>query len=321
MKILCVFGKYDYGNPSRGEGYEFRNFIPGFKALGHEVVHFDSWDRTTYKNFAELNQALLDSVEAHSPDIMFCVPLLYEIWLETLGVIQNQTCVKTVLWCTDDSWKYREVSRHIAYAYDRVVTTYPHILPQYQRDGISQVMLSQWAADVSTLHAPKSASQCRYPVVFVGAAHGDRKHKIRQLKRMGIEVQTFGYGWESGPVAGNCIPQIIRNAQVSLNFCNSKGTDQLKARIFEVPGAGGFLMTEAVEGIISYYQPGEEVEVADSIHKMAEKIHYYLQNPDDRDRITRKGFERTKKEHLYHHRFEEVLAGLSAESVKGGGGN
>jgi spore maturation protein CgeB len=318
MKILCVFGKNDYGNPSRGEGYEFRNFIPGFKALGHEVVHFDSWDRTTYKNFAELNQALLDCVEDHSPDIIFCVPLLYEIWLETLEVIKTHTQVKTILWCTDDSWKYREVSKHISHAYDRVVTTYPHILPQYQRDGISQVMLSQWAADVSTLHAPKSASQCRYPVVFVGAAHGDRKHKIRQLQKMGIEVQTFGYGWESGPVAGKSIPQIIRNAQVSLNFCNSKGIDQLKARIFEVPGAGGFLMTEAVDGIISCFHPGEEVEVAGSIHQMAEKIHYYLQNPEERDRIARKGFERTKKEHLYHHRFEKIMAGLSVESVKGG---
>jgi spore maturation protein CgeB len=316
MKILCVFGKYDYGNPSRGEGYEFRNFIRGFKALGHEVVHFDSWDRTAYKNFAELNQALLDCVEAHSPDMMFCVPLLYEIWLETLAVIQNHTCVKTVLWCTDDSWKYREVSRHIAHAYDRVVTTYPHILPFYQREGIPQVMLSQWAADISTLHAPIPASQCRYPVVFVGAAHGDRKHKVRQLGKMGIQVQTFGYGWESGPVPGNCIAQIIRNAQISLNFSNSKGADQLKARTFEVPGAGGFLMTEVVDGITSCFQPGHEVEVVGSIQKMAEKIHYYLQHPDERDRIAQKGFERTKKEHLYHHRFEKILAGLSVESDK-----
>jgi spore maturation protein CgeB len=312
MKILCVFGRYDYGDPLRGEGYEFRNFIPGFEMLGHEVIHFDSWDRRAYRSFSELNQALLDCVETHCPDVLFCVPLLYEIWLETLAVIKKRTSVKTILWCTDDSWKYREVSRHIGHEFDRVVTTYPHILPCYHRDGIFHVILSQWAADAATLHAPLPAAQCRYPVVFVGAAHGDRKNKIRQLEKMGIPVQVFGYGWKSGPVPGNQIPQIIRSAQVALNFSNSKGADQLKARTFEVPGAGGFLMTEAVDGISAFYAPGREIVVADSIQEMGEKILYYMKHPQERDRIAENGFERTQKEHLYFHRFEKILDGVSA---------
>ena len=37
MKILCVFGRYAYGDPKRGEGYEHANFIPALQALGHEV--------------------------------------------------------------------------------------------------------------------------------------------------------------------------------------------------------------------------------------------------------------------------------------------
>jgi spore maturation protein CgeB len=258
-----------------------------------------------------LNQALLDCVENHSPDILFCAPLLYEIWLETLAVIEKHTPVKTILWCTDDSWKYREVTRYIGKAYDLVVTTYPHILPYYRRDGILRVVLSQWAADNATLIHPKSADQCRYQVVFVGAAHGDRKDKVRQLEKKGIKVQTFGYGWPSGPVPGELIPQIINNARIALNFSNSRRGEQLKARTFEVPGAGGFLMTEAVDGINRYFQPGREIEVVYSIQEMAEKIQYYLQHPDARDLITKKGFERTGKEHLYLHRFEKILDCLS----------
>jgi spore maturation protein CgeB len=316
MKILCVFGKYDYGDPERGEGYEYRNFIPGFESLGHEVIHFDSWNRDRYANFSQLNQALLDCIQIQSPDILFCVPLLYEIWLETLAIIEKHTRVKTILWCTDDSWKYREVTRHIGKAYDLVVTTYPHILPCYRRDGISRVMLSQWAADNATLMPPKPACQCRYPVVFVGAAHGDRKDKIRQLEKKGVAVQTFGYGWKSGPVPGELIPRIINNARIALNFSNSRRGEQLKARTFEVPGAGGFLMTEAVDGVNKYFQPGREIEVVLSIQEMADKIQYYLQHPDARDFIAKKGFERTENEHLYLHRFEKILESLSFMSEK-----
>ena len=65
MNILCVFGRHNYGDPSRGEGYEYSNFLPALRTLGHDVHHFESWDRSAQADFAALNTALLDRVTHH----------------------------------------------------------------------------------------------------------------------------------------------------------------------------------------------------------------------------------------------------------------
>ena len=84
MKILCVFGKHQYGDPSRGLGTEYAAFVPSLKNLGHEMIHFESWDRRFYPDYRELNKHLLATIERESPHVMLAVQLNYEIWTETL---------------------------------------------------------------------------------------------------------------------------------------------------------------------------------------------------------------------------------------------
>ena len=89
MKILCVFGQHAYGDISRGEGYEYVNFLPAFRRLGHEVSFFDSLTRDHYADFSSLNRALLQRVEETSPDVVLCVLMHYEVWLETIRLIRG----------------------------------------------------------------------------------------------------------------------------------------------------------------------------------------------------------------------------------------
>ena len=45
MRILCVFGRHNYGDPARGEGVEYTHFLPALRTLGHEVEFFESFSR------------------------------------------------------------------------------------------------------------------------------------------------------------------------------------------------------------------------------------------------------------------------------------
>ena len=307
MKVLCVLGKYQYGDPSRGIGTEYAAFVPALRRLGHEVVHFESWDRRCYSTYAELNRALLETVEREQPQVMLAVQLNYEIWIETLQIIGETGDVATICWTTDDSWKYPEVSRFIGSFYHAITTTYKEVPPLYQRDGIPNVLLTQWAANSENLKEPLAAKECEYQVSFVGAAHGDRKERIAKLHDHGIGVSCFGYGWPSGPVAAEKIPQIMRKSIISLNFANSRGQNQIKARTFEVPGAGGFLLTEFAPGLEKFYSIDNEIDVFSRKEELVEKITYYLSHPDKRNAIARAGFKRTKHEHTYEIRMKEVL--------------
>lgn len=307
MKVLCVFGEHQYGDPARGIGTEYAAFMPALKRLGHEVIHFESWNRTRYQDFRELNRALLKTIEQQRPDVMLAVQMNYEIWLETLEIIKARRDVATVCWTTDDSWKYREVSRFIGRAYHAMTTTYEQVLPFYQRDRIPHVLLTQWAARLENLQEPLAADSCRYQVSFVGAAHGDRRERMSELERLGVDVSCFGHGWPSGSVDADEIPQIMRESVISLNFSNSKGENQVKARTFEVPGAGGFLLTENVAALEKFYIPGKEIVTFGSVQELAEKIKYYLAHPRERDAIARAGFARTSRDHTYDLRLKEVL--------------
>lgn len=316
MIILCALGKHQYGDRSRGLGTEYAAFIPALKNLGHDVRHFDIWDRALFNDFAELNLDLLKTVQDIQPDVLLTVPMHYEIWLETLGAIRSGSRTITVCWTTDDSWKYREFSRFIGNAYHFITTTYPEILKKYKRDGTQQVMLTQWAANSQFLQEPMKARQCTYPVTFVGAAHGDRKKRIKLLKKAGIDVRCFGYGWPEGSVSGNDVPRIFRDSVISLNFSNARGINQIKARTFEVPGAGGFLLTENAANLEKFYTPGKEIDVFSNYADLIDKINFYLTHQEKRDELARAGFIRTAEDHTYENRFRKIFETIkSAKST------
>ncbi|MHB1143147.1 MAG: CgeB family protein [Sulfuricaulis sp.] len=316
MKILCAFGKHNYGEPGRGEGYEYSNFIPALRRLGHEVVHFETWNRTGHSGFAGLNLDFLKTVERENPDLIFCVLMHYELWLETLEIVRRRCRAVLVNWSTDDSWKYPQFSRFVAPSFDVYATTYPEALQKSMNDGLSHFLLTQWAANAEKLQEPLPADRCRYPVSFVGSAYGNRPRWIAQLAKRGIEVACFGHGWPNGPVSAVEVPRIIRESAISLNFGDSgivmdgwipRRSRQIKARIFEVPGAGGFLLTENADHLGDFYTPGKEIAVFDGIDDLTGKIRHFLAHPGERDRMAGAGHARTRAEHTYDRRFKDLL--------------
>jgi spore maturation protein CgeB len=319
MKILCVLSRYAYGKPERGENYDYVHFVPAFERLGHEVGFFDSGDRSLHGDFADLNLALLDRVASFRPDLIFCVLMHYEIWFETLDLIRAQSPAVVVNWGTDDSWKFAQASRFFAEHLDLHVTTDRATAEIAPARSLDNVLLSQWAASTTTSAEPFSSQSCRYDVSFVGSMYGYRAEWIAALRASGIAVSCFGHGTENGVVSAAEIPEIFRASRISLNFSGSgqnpggvgrREQRQIKARTFEVPGAGGFLLTEAAPELERYFAIGSEIVAFASPTELVERARYYLANPDERDAIARAGHARTIAEHSYEQRISQILEKL-----------
>jgi spore maturation protein CgeB len=306
MKILCVFGQHQYGSQEKGPGIEYDAFLPSLRRLGHVVDHFESWNRACYLDLADLNARLLDTVDTLRPDLVLAVPFTDELWIPTIRSIRRRG-VYTVCWTTDDSWKYREQSRFLGRAFDCMVTTYPHIVARYHRDGTRCVHLSQWGARAESLCPPRPGRSCKYPISFIGASHGTRKTTIESLSRAGINVECFGVGWPRGSVSTADVASIMNDSVISLNFANSRGSNQIKARTFEIPGAGGFLLTDYTEGLGRYYRLNEEIATFRDMSELKSQIVYFLSNPDHRDSIALAGHRRTAAEHTYDLRLQRLL--------------
>lgn len=306
MKILCVFGKDQYGDVTRGESTEFFSFVPALESLGHELAFFDSWNRDLYSGFIDLNQKLIDKVSAFKPDVIFCVQFNYEIWMETWDYIANNFSAKTVNWCTDDSWKYVQHSKFIAKHFDLMVTTYEEFLPEYKKIG-AEAILCNWAVPIQWLKAPKKGSDCTYKVVFIGMAHGNRKPIMEKIKSLGVEITCFGHGWDNGPVDAEKIPDILNDAVISLNFSNSSGENQIKARTFEVPGCGGFLLTENAKNLELFFQDQKDLALFDGPEDCVVKINKYLNDLPLRDAIANSGYNLVATKYTYKIELGKIL--------------
>jgi spore maturation protein CgeB len=321
VKILFVVGRHAYGDPARGEGYEHANMLPALRALGHEVVLFESFDRTAYPDFAALNIAFVDAVAREAPHVVLLVLQTYELWTETLDLVRAATDVALVNWGTDDSWKYRPFARFVAPHLDCYATTSEEALAAARRDGHENFVLTQWAANDAALAEPLPAARCRHRVSFVGAAYGNRRRWVAGLARHGVAVECFGHGWANGPVSADEVRRIFRESVVSLNFGDSglqwRGlvpyrSRQIKARVFEVPGAGGMLLTESAPGLDRYYRIGAEIDTFHDAASLASRIRHYLDHPGERDRVARAGHARTRAEHTYGARLDAVLRAACA---------
>lgn len=325
MRILCVLSRYAYGKPERGENYDYVHFVPAFERMGHEVSFFDSGDRSLYSDFADLNIALLERVASWRPDVIFCVLMHYEVWLETLDLIRANSPALVVNWGTDDSWKFVQASRFFAEHVDLHVTTDQASAEAAPSRGLANVLLSQWAALGAALAEPELSRDCRHDVSFVGSMYGYRAKWITALRAGGVAVSCFGHGTENGVVDAAMVPEIYRTSRISLNFSGSGqnpggrgGPDQrqIKARTFEVPGAGGFLLTEVAPGLERYFAIGTEIATFDSAGELSARVRHYLDHPDERDAIAQAGHARAAAEHTYEKRLSEILERLRSLQVE-----
>lgn len=314
MRILACVGRFAYGRPERGPGVEISTMIPAFARLGHDVEIFDSTIRNKYRDYADLNRALVEVALCFKPELIFTVVSDVELWEETILYLRAMLPDTAVVsWATDDTWKYRKVSRFVGRFHHGMITTYADTVAAYRSDGVDQVLVSQWAANEEWIRPPLVTADCLHQVSFVGIAYGDRHRVVQALAQRGVRVECFGYQWPSGPIAAEQIPNIMQRSVISLNFSKGMygGPNQVKARTFEVPGAGGFLLTEAAPGLERWFVPRQEIAVWNDIDDLESQIRYYLSHPGERDDMARKAHERTLREHRYELRMRDLLAWAS----------
>lgn len=86
-----------------------------------------------------------------------------------------------------------------------------------------------------------------------------------------------------------------------------KRAEQINARNFEIPLAGGFQLSNYVPGLEKYLKVGEEILAYNTPEECVQQVEYYLENEELRREIISKRHERTKKEHMYLYRLETIL--------------
>lgn len=328
MQILYIAMGHEYGEPTRGPSFEEMNFRSALEAMGHELTAFDFMARAKAVGVEAMRSELIELAGRAQPDLAFFFLFTYELDPATIEAVGQRGGCPTVNWFADDHFRFDTYTRHVAAAFDLSVTTDPDSVAKYaQLDG-ARVLLSQWACNPHVYG--RRGGGLRHEISFVGQTHGDRKRIIARLSRAGYPVECWGFGWPHGPIAHDGMIEVFSTSRINLNLNNSpefhgrkarirrrlqmhppaERPKQIKGRNFEVPGCGGFLLTERVPHLERYFVPGEEIGVYGDLDDLVVQLPIWLEDETRRARVAEAGYRRVLREHTYDRRFAEIFATL-----------
>jgi spore maturation protein CgeB len=328
MHILYIAMRHEYGDPKRGLSFEETNFRSALEGMGHRLTTFDFMDRTAAVGVERMRAELVACAAEASPDLAFFFLFTDQLDAATIRAVGRSGGCPTVNWFADDHWRFGDFTRHMAPAFDLAVTTDEDSLAKYALLADTRVHLSQWACNRYAYG--RVTEELRHDVTFVGQPHGERRETVQALARAGRPVECWGFGWPAGPIEHAGMVEVFASSRINLNLSNSSEAagmrarvrrllhlgvpgprpPQIKGRNFEVPGCGGFLLTERVPHLERYFELGEEVAVFDGLDDLIEQVDHWLTHEPERRRVAETGYRRVLAEHTYDHRFQAIFAEL-----------
>lgn len=103
------------------------------------------------------------------------------------------------------------------------------------------------------------------------------------------------------------MPKIFNLSKINLNMTIKPIQSGLSLRIWDILGAGGFLMTNYQSELPDYFEIGKHLEAYSSIEELLDKCRYYLTHEEERAAIARRGYELSASHHTYDARISEIL--------------
>ena len=276
------------------------------------VVSYDIRKRQAEIGTLPMNDELIQLLCEEKPKYVFWPASMYELTEATFQAMKRQGSI-IVGWFHDDEVRFDNYSKWWIPYLDYILTNDKKSIRRYQMLG-AKVIYFPLTSNPDVFQ--KFAANKKYDVSFIGSKIADRDSLVNQLKEKGINVQTFGHGWESGSISINEMVLIYNTSKINLVFVKSKGKNtrpQFKSKIYDIGMCGGFLLCEYIPDIEEIYELDKEIVCFHDIPDASEKIHYYLENEAEREKIAKAGWEKTRRKYNQIDWFERLFSGIEIE--------
>lgn len=293
--VAFVSMKWDYRSRLNGNGYEYKRFIPAFQEL-FRSVHFVP---------LEFQKGI--------------VPALRSIPTRPLLVISVFQSMKDIPdgyfdlksegfflanWYTDDDMQFARFSLNVANKFDLNLTTFEPAMAWYRAIG-ARAYLAQWGGVAGV----QFLEQRKYLAAFIGRMYNERKELMRLLKQK-FGQQVFVHDSLVDNISEAEMFSIYQNSWISIDEPVSfdKKNIQIKARVFETASFGCVVATKPIDRLSRYYEVGKEVIFYKSFNELISIIQECQDNTPKYRELARQAYFRAQREHLYVHRFGEILS-------------
>lgn len=106
---------------------------------------------------------------------------------------------------------------------------------------------------------------------------------------------------------------IYAESKINLNITPRNVTTGIPQKVFDIMGAGGFVLTNFQPELLEYFNIGEELDMFSSQRELLEKIEYYLQHEEERRAIAQNGQRIVQKYHMLEQRAQTMINTVFSE--------
>jgi spore maturation protein CgeB len=299
--------------------------------MGHSVATFD-WREAAQKGQANENKVFLEAHKELKPDFTLIIKGL-GLTGQTMRELRTFHKGKVVGWIFDvtlGGTLVKDVPPYVEFIkeLDKFYTMDVDAVDELKKLGVNAEWLTEgcYIEDHSE-QVFNSFQQKKYgaDVVFIGSLGGIHPNRDKLLKRIadeGFDFKLYGdvfYSDSTEPkwvidhhtgygVINNYHSLVCNTSKIVIGIDGWPERDKsMSARIYRTLCCGGFLLTTHTKNIEELFTPGVHLDVFDNEDDMVEKILYYLQNDDKRQKIAKAGQELVQKEHTFGHRLKKIL--------------
>ena len=180
------------------------------------------------------------------------------------------------------------------------------IKSKYLDIGFNQEIFHPWG----------TVAQCE-PIVFMGNHYGSfplaslRLEMVNKLKEeYGKEFGVYGRGWPFGTEWLDWQKEVehYRGCKIAVGISQFDLQRYTSDRLYRAMGSGAFYLTRHYPGIELDFERGIHLDWWKDLDELKEKVDYYLEHDDVRQRIAREGSELVHGKHTWLDRAAELSA-------------
>ena len=285
--------------------------LKSLERLGHEVRAV---------SFGKSVKEYIAIYQKFQPDFVFQTGIGYpKCDLEVQESLKNLG-VKLVMWYPDAYWLFQEPSRSYFLdafnVFDLFLTTMKgHV--EVSKPYTDKVVWAPHYFDSTFFKTDKNTKQ-ENDICFIGGktlVSPQREEYLKELEKR-YKLKVIGYGFTingkktQASWNGEHIAEAYKSSKIGLNIVSGGIFDcelQFSARVYQAVGCGCFLLTEYISNIESMFVPGVHLDVFYSKEEMINKVDYYLNHPEIREKIAEQGYQEVMKNHDIDIRVNQYL--------------